>query len=43
MPIDFSKTFRPKSGALAFFTSMLFRGVGCFMAALPVAKPSSQK
>ncbi|MBO4648577.1 MAG: MFS transporter [Lentisphaeria bacterium] len=36
MPIDFSKTFRPKSGALAFFTSILFWGisVGCFMAAL---------
>ena len=43
MPIDFSKTFRRKTGALAFFTSILFWGVGCFMAALPVAKPSLQK
>ena len=36
MRINFLKTFRPKSGALAFFTSILVWGVGvgCFMAAL---------
>ena len=36
MKLNFSGTFRPKSGALAFFISILVWGVGvgCFMAAL---------
>ena len=36
MKLNFSETFRPKSGALAFFVSILVWGVGigCFMAAL---------
>ncbi|MBO4632779.1 MAG: MFS transporter [Lentisphaeria bacterium] len=36
MKMNFSQTFRPKSGALAFFTSILIWGIGtgCFAAAL---------
>lgn len=36
MKLDFSTTFRPKSGALAFFVSIMVWGVGvgCFMAAM---------
>ena len=36
MKMDFSTTFRPKSGALAFFVSIMVWGVGvgCFMAAM---------
>ena len=36
MKLNFTETFQPKSGALAFFTSILVWGigVGCFMAAL---------
>ena len=36
MKLDFSGTFRPKSGALAFFISIMVWGVGvgCFMAAM---------